>query len=160
MDYKEIKKLMDDMGNSKLTEMEIEFKDGLKISMKKDDGMVKVSPNMLTVPQVQPQSLVPQAPATVPEVSAPANNAEIVEQKKEGNVVKSPMVGTFYSRPSPDVEPFVKIGSKVKKGDKLCIIEAMKLMNEIESEYDGEVIDILVKDEEMVDYGKPLFIIK
>lgn len=158
MDYKEIKKLMDDMGNSKLTEMEIEFKDGLKISMKKDNGMVKVSPNMLTVPQVQPQSLVPQAPAMTPDVKQ--DTPLKAKEEVTGNVVKAPMVGTFYSKPSPDVPPFVKIGSKVKKGDKLCIIEAMKLMNEIESEYDGEVIDILVKDEEMVDYGKPLFIIK
>lgn len=158
MDYKEIKKLMDDMGNSKLTEMEIEFKDGLKISMKKDNGMVKVSPNMLTVPQVQPQSLVPQAPVMTPDVKQ--DTPLKAKEEVTGNVVKAPMVGTFYSKPSPDVPPFVKIGSKVKKGDKLCIIEAMKLMNEIESEYDGEVIDILVKDEEMVDYGKPLFIIK
>jgi acetyl-CoA carboxylase biotin carboxyl carrier protein len=70
------------------------------------------------------------------------------------------MVGTFYSKSSPSAEPFVKIGSKVKKGDTLCIIEAMKLMNEIESEFDGEVVDILVDDEDMVEYGQPLFIIK
>ncbi len=159
MDYKEIKKLMDDMGNSKLTEMEIEFKDGLKISMKKDNGMVKTNQVMLAVPEVQAQNLAPQVSATVPDVKPQAPVSEVKEEVK-GNVVKSPMVGTFYSRPSPDVDPFVKIGSKVKKGDKLCIIEAMKLMNEIESEYDGEIVDILVQDEEMVEYGKPLFIIK
>ena len=158
MDYKEIKKLMDDMGNSKLTEMEIEIKDGLKISMKKDNGMIKANPTMLTVPQVQTQSLIQQTPVAVPDVKK--DEPLKVKEEVTGNVVKSPMVGTFYSKPSPDVAPFVKIGSKVKKGDKLCIIEAMKLMNEIESEYDGEVVDILVKDEEMVDYGKPLFIIK
>ena len=159
MDYKEIKKLMDDMGNSKLTEMEIEFKDGLKISMKKDNGMVKTNQVMLAVPEVQAQNLAPQVSATVPDVKPQAPVSEVKEEVK-GNVVKSPMVGTFYSRPSPDVDPFVKIGSKVKKGDKLCIIEAMKLMNEIESEYDGEIVDILVQDEGMVEYGKPLFIIK
>ena len=70
------------------------------------------------------------------------------------------MVGTFYSKSSPKAEPFVKIGSKVKKGDTLCIIEAMKLMNEIESEFDGEITEILVNDEDMVEYGQPLFIIK
>ena len=146
MNYDEIKKLMDDMGNSKLSEIEIEFPDGIKISMKKDDGLKLSSP----VPMVQ-------------EVNIPAvkDNANLVPaEKAEGNVVKAPMVGTFYSKSSPTSEPFVKVGSKVKKGDTLCIIEAMKLMNEIESEFDGEVVEILVKDEEMVEYGKPLFVIK
>ena len=146
MNYDEIKKLMDDMGNSKLSEIEIEFPDGIKISMKKDDGLKLSSP----VPMVQ-------------EVNIPAvkENADLVPvEKAEGNVVKAPMVGTFYSKSSPTSEPFVKVGSKVKKGDTLCIIEAMKLMNEIESEFDGEVVEILVKDEEMVEYGIPLFVIK
>ncbi len=71
----------------------------------------------------------------------------------------SPMVGTFYGKPSPNSEPYVKVGQKVKKGDILCIIEAMKLMNEIESEFDGEIKEILVKEEEPVEYGKPLFVI-
>ena len=70
------------------------------------------------------------------------------------------MVGTFYGKPSPNREPYVKVGQKVKKGDILCIIEAMKLMNEIESEFDGEIKEILVKEEEPVEYGKPLFVIK
>lgn len=146
MNYDEIKKLMDDMGNSKLSEIEIEFPDGIKISMKKDDGLKLSSP----VPMVQ-------------EVNIPAvkENVDLVPvEKADGNVVKAPMVGTFYSKSSPTSEPFVKVGSKVKKGDTLCIIEAMKLMNEIESEFDGEVVEILVKDEEMVEYGKPLFVIK
>ena len=79
------------------------------------------------------------------------------EIPQEGNIVKSPMVGTFYMKPSPDSEPYVEVGKQVKKGDILCIIEAMKLMNEIESEFTGEVKEILVKDGEMVEYGKPLF---
>ena len=146
MNYDEIKKLMDDMGNSKLSEIEIEFPDGIKISMKKDDGLKLSSP----VPMVQ-------------EVNIPAvkENAELVPvEKVEGNVVKAPMVGTFYSKSSPTSEPFVKVGSKVKKGDTLCIIEAMKLMNEIESEFDGEVVEILVKDGQLVEYGQPLFLVK
>ena len=146
MDYKEIKKLMEDMGNSKLSEIEIEFPDGIKISMKKDSGLKLSSP----VPMVQE--------INSPAVKEPADLAVI--NKPEGNIVKAPMVGTFYSKSSPASEPFVQIGSKVKKGDKLCIIEAMKLMNEIESEFDGEVAEILVKDEEMVEYGTPLFVIK
>jgi acetyl-CoA carboxylase biotin carboxyl carrier protein len=91
-------------------------------------------------------------------VSEKAEKAEPV--KKEGVVVTSPIVGTFYGSPSPEVAPFVSVGSKVKKGEVLCIIEAMKLMNEIESEVDGEVIEILVQNEQMVEYGQPLFLIK
>ena len=151
MEYNEIKKVMDDMGNSKLTELEIEFPDGIKISMKKDDGKRLPAPAPAVVAQAQPPMNIIQAQAPV-EVKT--------ENKIDGNVVKSPMVGTFYSKSSPTAECFVKIGSKVKKGDTLCIIEAMKLMNEIESEFNGEVVDILVNDEEMVEYGQALFIIK
>lgn len=146
MDYSEIKKLMDDMGESKLTELEIEFPDGIKISMKKDDGKKLSAP----------------APVVIPQAQVPMNTQQpqVPMQVKEGNVVKAPMVGTFYSKSSPAAEPFVKVGSKVKKGDTLCVIEAMKLMNEIESEFDGEIVEILVDDEDMVEYGQPLFIIK
>ena len=162
MDYKEIKKLMDDMGESKLTEIEVEFPDGTKIRIRKDeepknppiplhDTRMSMVPLEYTVPYPM-QSGVP-APHNQP--VAPENKPE-----PEGNIVKSPMVGTFYSKPSPTAEPFVKVGSKVKKGDTLCIIEAMKLMNEIESEFDGEVTEILLKDGDTVDYGKPLFVIK
>ena len=145
MEYQEIKKLMDDMGNSKLTELEIEFPDGIKISMKKEDGKKLSAPVPAVVPQAQPPMKNIQAQDTV-------------EVKR--NVVKSPMVGTFYSKSSPSADVFVKKGSKVKKGDTLCIIEAMKLMNEIESEYDGEIVEILASDDDMVEYGQPLFIIK
>ena len=145
MDYKDIKKLMDDMGQSKLSEVEIEFPDGTKVSLKKNEETKIVSE-------------IPQTAVSIPVQAETASKQE--EKKLEGNVVKSPMVGTFYSKSSPTAESFVKIGSKVKKGDTLCIIEAMKLMNEMESEFDGEVVDILVHDEEAVDYGKELFIIK
>ena len=79
------------------------------------------------------------------------------KNEKKGNIIKSPMVGTFYLKPSPTAEPYIEIGKEVKKGDVLCIIEAMKLMNEIESEYTGKVTKILVKDGETVEYGTPLF---
>lgn len=160
MEYKEIKKLMDEMGNSKLTEMEIEFQDGIKIKMKKDSGKIE---QMQNTPMIQPQVIPVSNMPQVPMQEFNVNNTNVVENKApevQEKTIKSPMVGTFYSKASPSSEPFVKIGSKVKKGDTLCIIEAMKLMNEIESEYDGEIAQILVKDEEMVDYGKPLFIIK
>ncbi len=152
MNYDDIKKLIDDMGNSKIDELSIEFPDGIKISMKKDK-----TPVMPTIPQETVQYI------SVPEKKV--EKAETVENKeaeKEENykIVKSPMVGTFYSKSSPDAKPYVQVGSKVKKGDILCIVEAMKLMNEIESEFDGEVVEVCVNDGEMVDYGKPLFKIK
>lgn len=82
------------------------------------------------------------------------------EMAESGELILSPMVGTFYLKSAPDKEEFVKIGEKVNKGDVICIIEAMKLMNEIECEFNGEILDILVKDGEMVEYGQPLFKIK
>ena len=146
MEYREIKQLMDDMGESKLNEIEIEFPDGTKIKIKKETevGSRSVMPIIENVP-VQP--------VVTPKVVEQKRE----DKKEEGKYVTSPMVGTFYSKPSPNAKPFVEVGTKVKKGDKLCIIEAMKLMNEIEAEWDGEIAEILVKDEEVVDYGKKLF---
>ena len=83
--------------------------------------------------------------------------AEEAAEEKGGNLVKSPLVGTFYAAPSEDAEPFVKVGDTVKKGQTLAIVEAMKLMNEIESEFDGVVTEILVENEDNVEYGQPLF---
>ena len=86
------------------------------------------------------------------------NNQE--QNYEKGNIVKSPMVGTFYLKPSPTSNPYVEVGKEVKQGEILCIIEAMKLMNEIESEYSGKIKEILVKDGEPVEYGTDLFIIE
>ncbi len=151
MEYKQIKKLMDDVGESKLSEVEIEFPDGTKISIKKNEAKTEIIKEQVGI---QPQ--------VIPIVQEKENIAESKSENKkvEGNIVKSPMVGTFYAKSSPTAENFVRKGSKVKKGDTLCIIEAMKLMNEIESEFDGEVVDILVENEEIVDFGKPLFVIR
>ena len=113
----------------------------------------------------------PQAVAAVPaavaaEIVQPAaapaqdNAQQEKEETLDGNVVKSPLVGTFYNAPSPDAEPYVKVGDTVKKGQVLAIVEAMKLMNEIESEFDGTVEKILVSNEEVVEFGQPLFVIK
>ena len=84
----------------------------------------------------------------------------IEEKIRKGNIVKSPMVGTFYLKPSPTSDPYVEIGKTVRKNDTLCIIEAMKLMNEIESEYEGKITEIYVKDGEPVEYGTELFCIE
>ena len=146
MEYEKIKQLMDDMGNSKLTSIDIDFPDGKKIKMKKEQKEVIIQKNEL-------QNLVEVPVAEDKALEAP-------KKEEEGNIVKSPMVGTFYLKPSPTSEPFVEIGKDVKKGDTLCIIEAMKLMNEIESEYAGKIDEILVEDGKPVEYGTPLFRIK
>jgi acetyl-CoA carboxylase biotin carboxyl carrier protein len=150
MEYEKIKQLMEDMGNSKLTAIDIDFPDGTKISMKKEEKQV------IKMPENERFENIP----TKEYIETEQKKEKPEENKIEGNIVKSPMVGTFYIKPSPNSNPYVEIGQKVKKGDILCIIEAMKLMNEIESEFDGEIKEILVKDEEPVEYGKPLFIIK
>ena len=150
MEYKEIKKLMDDMGNSKLSEIEIEFPDGIKISMKKGLPASK--------PTVKEESNV--VVKTSPEVPAVKEISEVPIAKNNEKIITSPMVGTFYSKVSPSEEPYVSIGSKIKKGNIVCIIEAMKLMNEIESELDGEIVEIFCQDGDMVEYGQPLFKLK
>ena len=161
MEYEKIKQLMEDMGNSKLTDIDIEFPDGTKISMKKQTVGATINCQPIETNNagvalrenfVEQNSLIANRPQ--------AEIKEIRTEQDEGNIVKCPMVGTFYIKPSPESEPSVEVGNEVKKGDTLCIIEAMKLMNEIESEFSGKVIEILVKDGEPVEYGMPLFIIK
>ena len=109
-----------------------------------------------------PQVQVAGIPQTVVQSQAISQLSEEEAVLKDENVkiVTSPLVGTFYSAASPEDEPFVKVGDKVSKGQKLGIIEAMKLMNDIESDYDGEIIEIMVSNENMVEYGQPLFKIK
>lgn len=144
MEYTEIQKLIDSMGESKLTDLDIEFSDGTKISMKKSNvGATAVS-----------------ASQVVETTSAVILNTLDEEKKEEfnnGNIIKAPMVGTFYSKANPTAKPFISEGDRVEKGQTLCIVEAMKLMNEIESDYAGIVKKVLVKDGEMVEYGQPLF---
>ncbi len=139
MEYENIKQLIEEMGNSKLTAVDIEFPDGTKISMKKDKMLEKIIQNIPTV-----------------ENNTIENQIKENKNEKKGNIIKSPMVGIFYLKPSPTAEPYIEIGKEVKKGDVLCIIEAMKLMNELESEYTGKVTEVLVKDGEAVEYGTPL----
>lgn len=149
MEYDKIKQLMEDMGKSNIEELEIEFPEGMKISMKK---------NVAIVPA---QQVVAQQSTNIPVVQSIQTTQPIQEEpKEEYKEIKSPMVGTFYSKPSPDKEEFVKVGDKVKKGQVVCIIEAMKLMNEIEAEFDGEVVEVCLNDGDAVEYGKPLFKLK
>lgn len=152
MEYEQIKQLMEDMGNSKLSSLDIEFPDGIKIKMeKKEEKQVVISREV----ENDNTNLKVENVAEIAEKEDKIENEK--SKQEEGMLVSSPMVGTFYMKASPDSDPYVEIGSMVKKGDILCIIEAMKLMNEIESEYDGRIAEIFVKDGEPVEYGKPLF---
>ena len=150
MEYEKIKQLINDMGNSKLTSVDIEFPDGIKIKMEKKNE-VQVITSQEIVPENQTITNTQVIPTTNTTITSNTENEML------GEIVKSPMIGTFYSKPSPTSNPYVEIGTEVKKGDVLCIIEAMKLMNEIEAEVSGKIAEILVKDGETVDYGKPLF---
>ena len=146
MEYDKIKQLIEDMGKSNIEELEIEFPEGMKISMKKNVAVAST------------QQVVAQQSTNIPVIQTTQPVEE--EPKEEYKEIKSPMVGTFYSKPSPDKEAFVKVGDKVKKGQVVCIIEAMKLMNEIEAEFDGEVVEVCLNDGDAVEYGKPLFKLK
>ena len=155
MELEKIIELIHTVSESNLTQFTME-EGNLKISMK-TDKQTKV----IAAPQAA--AAVPAAMVTeTVQAAVPAreNAQQTQEEILDGNVVKSPLVGTFYNAPSPDAEPYVKVGDTVKKGQVLAIVEAMKLMNEIESEFDGTVEKILVSNEEVVEYGQPLFVIK
>lgn len=147
MDYNEIKNLINDIGQSNVDEVNLEFPDGIKISVKKNNQVVK---------EVVKENTTEKVESSTQTITVKENK----EQNEDCKIVKSPMVGTFYSKSSPTANPFVKVGDRVKKGQVLCILEAMKLMNEIESEYDGEIVEVCVKDDEMVEFGQSLFKIR
>ncbi|EYE88929.1 acetyl-CoA carboxylase [Fervidicella metallireducens AeB] len=151
MNLREIKELIRIIDNSSLTEFQYE-KDDYKIFIKKEGKVLK---NKYTE-SVEKEETSGEALFT--EVEEPAKQME----KEDENlfVVVSPIVGTFYSAPGPEAPAYVKIGDRVKKGDVLCIVEAMKLMNEINSDVDGEIVEILAENQSIVEYGQPLFKIR
>ncbi len=152
MDLRKLKTLIDLVQQSDIAELEItEGEEKVRIS--RFGGAA--APVMLA--QNQPQVMpLPIAPAVE---SAAAAAAEAVPAEAEGHTVKSPMVGTFYRSSTPGAKPFVEVGSPVKTGETVCIIEAMKLLNEIEADCDGVIKAILVENGQPVEYGQPLFII-
>ena len=152
MEYKEIKQLMEDMENSNLSSLDISLPDGTKINIKKD-----IEKNVKEYNESNKKINIKNENNQIDFTVQNNKQENEIENKK---ILKSPMVGTFYLKPSPTSAPYVEIGKEVKKGDTLCIIEAMKLMNEIESEYDGKIAKILVKDGEPVEYGTQLFVIE
>ena len=148
MEYKEIKQLMEDMENSNLSSLDISLPDGTKINIKKD-----IEKNVKEYNESNKKINIKNENN---QIDFTVQNNKQENEIENKNILKSPMVGTFYLKPSPTAEPYIELGKDVKKGDVLCIIEAMKLMNEIEAEYTGKVTEILVKDGEAVEYGTPL----
>ena len=168
MKVEQVLQLIQAVSDSELTEFKYE-EDGVKLSLKKtSDKIVQVPAPAAPVaapviaPAVMPAAPVPAAapaaPANAP-AEAPAAAQETGDDMPAGNVVKSPLVGTFYAAPAEDAEPFVKVGDSVKEGQVLAIVEAMKLMNEIESDFTGTVKEILVENGQGVEFGQPLFVI-
>ncbi len=162
MDLKVIKNLLDLIAESEVNEVSIEEGD-FKIKVKKQPDVEQSAPQMpmqYQLPaQPQPQPQQPAQPQAAQSGGGETSSDEGGSSQPDGEVVKSPIVGTFYRSPSPDDDAFVQVGDQVEKGQTLCIVEAMKIMNEIESEYSGEVKKILVDNAEPVEYDQPLFII-
>jgi acetyl-CoA carboxylase biotin carboxyl carrier protein len=154
LDPKEIRELIELVSRSDFSKFEME-REGFKIKLVKQSAE---APAAVTVASI-PQPVVSGPPATVREVAAVANEvATAVPVVEEGLVaLNSPIVGTFYRSPSPDAPPYVEVGSKVRKGQTMCIVEAMKVMNEIESEIDAEVVDAPLANGQPVEFGEVLF---
>ena len=154
MDIRKIKKLIELVEESGITELEVQ----------EEEGTVRIS---RAAPAVAPAAIqyaaAPVAPVAAPAAApapAAAAPAEAPAAEVSGHQVRSPMVGTFYRSPSPEAKAFVEVGQTVKVGDALCIVEAMKVMNEIVSDVDGELVEILVENEQIVEYDQPLFRVK
>ena len=161
MEMEKMIELIDAESKSDLTGFKYE-EDGIKLHLSKKENTCYVTENVSA-----PVNMTGTASAGVVSAEMGKTNAEgdqtlgaAAEEAVAGNIVESPLVGTFYSAPAEDAESFVKVGDRVEKGQTLGIVEAMKLMNEIESEVDGVIAEVLVKNGEMVDYGKPLFRVK
>jgi len=159
MDIREIQNLIKFVAKSGATEVKLEM-DDFKITIKTTEaGATEASyfqhyPAAQPMQQMMPQHQMPQPVAPVTPVAAPA-----VDDNSKYITIKSPMIGTLYRKPAPDKAPFVEVGATISKGDPVCVIEAMKLFNEIESEVSGKIIKILVDDMSPVEFDQPLFLV-
>lgn len=157
MDFKQIQELIKLVNKSNLSELTIEEKD-FKVTIKQKEEIIQQT---LISGQFQqaPQAFAPApAPAALPAAAAPPAATKADDTSKY-ITIKSPMIGTFYRKPSPDKPLFVEVGSEVTPGKVVCIIEAMKLFNEIESEVKGKIVQVLVEDQSPVEYDQPLFLV-
>ncbi|TDP27860.1 biotin carboxyl carrier protein [Idiomarina aquatica] len=152
MDIRKIKKLIELVEESGIAELEItEGEEAVRINR------YSAQPAPM---QYAPQPQQAPAPASQPAAAPGAENTAPAKEEPTGHIVRSPMVGTFYEAPSPDAGPFVTVGSKVNAGETLCIVEAMKMMNQIEADKSGVIKQILVENEEPVEFDQPLFVIE
>jgi len=158
MDLKLVKNLLSLISESDVNEVSIEEGD-FKIKVKKTSDS-PASQLQYQVPAQQQPAQQQSNPAGAQPSAGETKEAPAGDSEPDGEVVKSPIVGTFYEAASPDSDPFIKVGDKVNKGDTLCIIEAMKIMNEIDAEFSGTVQKIIVENGQPVEFDQPLFIIK
>lgn len=158
MDLRKLKTLIDLVAESDISELEVTEGADSKVRIVKQTP-VAYAPQ----PQVQayapPLAPIQQSAQTAPVPAASSESAGEAKREISGHIVKAPMVGTFYRAPNPSAPPFVEVGMSVKEGDTLCIIEAMKLLNEIEADKSGVIKEILVENAEPIEYGQPLFVI-
>ena len=157
MDLRKLKTLIDLVSESGISELEVTEGEG-KGRIVKNAPPVYVQPSASYAPQYSQPA--PMAGGEAPAVTAAGAPATPAAAAPQGHVVTSPMVGTFYRAPSPGADPFVQVGDTVKEGQTICIIEAMKLLNEIESDKSGVVKEILVENGQAVEYGQPLFVVE
>ena len=159
MELKEIQNLIKFVAKSGASEVNLEMGE-IKITIKTDKG--ESAAPMAVLPQAAPTAMppVPVAPAPIAEAAVtPVETAATPATETSGDTIKSPIIGTFYRKPSPDKPNFVEVGDRVNEGDTLCVIEAMKLFNEIEAEMSGTIVKILVEDSTPVEFDQPLFVI-
>ena len=160
MEFEDIEKILALVREHELAEFELE-RDGLKLRVKKSQGPGQPQMQMLMpAPPISHHHQVQSSPASPSGLSTPAAAAGPTDDELELAVVKSPIVGTFYRTPEPGAPAFVEVGQRVKKDQVLCIIEAMKLINEITSEYEGEIVSVYIENGKPVQYGERLFAIK
>ena len=153
MDLRKIKKLMELLEESGIAEIEV----------KEGEESIKLSRNITS--SAAPMQQMVQQPMMVPQQQSPQATSQVGNKKDDSlnqnrNTVNSPMVGTFYASASPESKPFVTVGQSVKKGDTLCILEAMKMMNQVQAESDGKILEILIDNAEPVEFDQPLFVIE
>lgn len=156
MDLEQIKKILDLMRDNDLAEFELE-QDGVKVRLRKHSGPAEWSAAPPPAPEGNARSAPPQAP---PATATPSQTLTVASEDVDLAIIKSPIVGTFYRAAEPGAKPFADVGQMVKKGQVLCIIEAMKLMNEINADCDGEVVKVYVENGQAVHYGERLFAIR
>ena len=154
MKIKEIQNLIKFVAKSGASEVKLEMED-VKITIKTNDGS---HPVVIQDTAIVPQPVI-QTPPVSPEPAAPTSSPAVLEEDSNYITIKSPIIGTFYRKPSPDKPNFVEVGDSISEGSVLCVIEAMKLFNDIESEVSGKIVKILVDDSSPVEFDQPLFLV-